>query len=37
MFKKRKEMEIKLNSMYWLTGTENKLLLYKLMLKPIWI
>lgn len=39
---KRKELEIKYREMYWLLGkhsqlsTENKLLLYKQVLKPVW-
>jgi hypothetical protein len=40
--KKRKEMDIKLRQMYWFLGKksslsiENKLLLYKAIIKPIW-
>jgi hypothetical protein len=40
--KKRKEMDIKLKQMYWFLGEkssfsiENKLLLYKVIIKPIW-
>lgn len=39
---KRKELELKYREMYWLLGkhsqlsTENKLLLYKQVLKPVW-
>jgi hypothetical protein len=42
IFTKRKQLGIKLSSMNWLIGrksklsTENKLLLYKAILKPIW-
>jgi hypothetical protein len=42
MLAKRKQLGLKLQHMYWLLGrksdltTENKLLLYKTVLKPIW-
>lgn len=40
--KKRKEMDLKIKKMYWLLGKrsslslENKLLLYKAVIKPVW-
>jgi len=43
IFTKRKQLGLQLEKMYWLFGrksqlsTENKLLLYKAILKPIWI
>jgi hypothetical protein len=42
MFAKRKQLGIKFSQMYWLMGRqseltiENKLLVYKTILKPIW-
>jgi hypothetical protein len=39
---KRKQLDIKFSKMYWLIGrkseltTENKILVYKTILKPIW-
>ena len=42
IFKKRKQLSIQLRKMYWLLGRksplslENKLLIYKCILKPVW-
>jgi hypothetical protein len=42
ILKKRKQLDIKLRSLYWLIGRNsklsltNKLLLYKVILKPVW-
>lgn len=42
VWKKRKQLNLKLNKMYWLLGNksklsvENKILIYKTILKPVW-